>query len=134
MMKSLKGLVMTALAIALVLSPTMASGAVLNVPSQFDSIQEAIDNASEGDTVLVDPGSYYERLYFGNASITVESVEGPNTTVIDAEWLGPVVTFDNGNKSTLRGFTLTHGDGSSSRFINGGGVISWAEPTVKGRS
>ncbi|SVB96635.1 uncharacterized protein METZ01_LOCUS249489, partial [marine metagenome] len=37
-------------------------GTVINVPSQYATIQEAIDAAVDTDTVLVDQGTYYENL------------------------------------------------------------------------
>lgn len=111
--------------------PDMGRGTEIHVPSEYASIQEAIDNTEEGDTILVGPGTYYEQLYLGQHAVTIESTEGPEATVLDAQGLGPVVTFTNGNTSTLRGFTVTHGNGFSSPYINGGGIISWAEPLVE---
>ena len=55
-----KYLVLTAFTMLFVLflSPNAATGAVLNVPDDIGSIQEAIDQASEGDIVLV-PESFF---------------------------------------------------------------------------
>ncbi|TET81976.1 hypothetical protein E3J38_02975, partial [candidate division TA06 bacterium] len=39
-----------------------AAASVLNVPSDYPTIQEAIDAASRGDTVKVGPGIYYENV------------------------------------------------------------------------
>jgi len=49
----------------------------LHVPVQYISIQSAIDEANDGDTVVVHPGTYYENISFLGKAITVLSVD-PN--------------------------------------------------------
>ena len=46
---------------------------IINIPAEFDYIQEGIDNSSEGDTVLVASGTYYEQLVLSGKSITLAS-------------------------------------------------------------
>jgi len=46
---------------------------VLNVPDDFDTIQEAIDAAVDGDTVLVDQGVYVENIDFSGKNIVIGS-------------------------------------------------------------
>jgi hypothetical protein len=36
----------------------------LRVPSEFNSVQDAIDSAVDGDTVLIAPGTYFEKINF----------------------------------------------------------------------
>ena len=50
-------------------------GETLHVPEQFRSIQHAIDQASPGDSVLVQQGTYNERLKMA-AGVTVRSMGG----------------------------------------------------------
>ena len=84
----------------------------------FDEIGEAIDVSVDGVTVRVREGTYYETLDYQGKSIMVTSWE-PNDpctvsdTVIDANGLGTVVTFDSGEdpNSILHGFVLTGGLG-----------------------
>ncbi|MHC4417326.1 MAG: right-handed parallel beta-helix repeat-containing protein, partial [Planctomycetota bacterium] len=83
----------------------------------FDMIQEAIDVALDGDTVVVGMGTYYERIDFKGRGITVRStapgdsavVEG---TVIDGGDSGRVVTFAGGEgaETVLSGFTIVGGE------------------------
>ena len=37
---------------------------IINVPADIDSIQGGINMASDGDTILVQPGTYYENINF----------------------------------------------------------------------
>ena len=98
---------------------------VLNVPSeQYPSIQQAINLALSGDTIIVAPGRYFENINFLGKAITVRSSDpnDPNivaATIIDGNRpadvnFASVVTFKNGetSNSVLEGFTITGGTGS----------------------
>ena len=98
---------------------------VLNVPSEeYPSIQQAINLASDGNTIVVAPGRYYENINFLGKAVTVRS-SNPNdpnivaTTIIDGNRpadanFASVVTFKNGETTTsvIEGFTITGGTGS----------------------
>jgi predicted outer membrane repeat protein len=94
------------------------------VPSVYPTIQEGIDAADNGDTIVVGDGTYYEDVNSRGKSITLRSVNpyDPNVvaaTVIDANGSGTVVTFPNNVSAVcvLAGFTITNGNSS-----NGGGI------------
>jgi parallel beta-helix repeat protein len=92
---------------------------VLTVPQPFATIQAAIDAAQNGDTVLVGPGTYFERIDLGIKAITVESAQGAAVTTIDGEHLDTVVKMTPwGGTRTLRGFTIRNGRSAGS----GGGI------------
>lgn len=92
----------------------LGSAVTLHVPGDYSTIQEAIDSAMAGDTVLVAPGTYVEGIDFLGKAITVKSSDGAGKTVIDANGYAEdrrVVTFESseGNDSVLDGFTITNG-------------------------
>ena len=88
-----------------------AGATVRNVPSQYPTIQAAINASVNGDTVLVAPGTYYQAIDFNGKQIEVKSAQGPDVTAIAGDYTAPVVTFDTNetSSSVLRGFTLVYG-------------------------
>jgi hypothetical protein len=55
----------------------------INVPADQPTIQSAINAASNGDTVVVAPGTYTENINFLGKAITVESSKGAKVTTIN---------------------------------------------------
>lgn len=120
--------------IALVLSFMVFTQAgistTINVPDDHPTIQEAIDAAEPGDTILVGPGTYLENIDFKGKGIIVISTAGPVLTVIDGGSpddpdYGSVVSFisKEGEDTLLQGFTLTNGTGNlTTGLYRGGGV------------
>ena len=94
----------------------------------YTSIQEAINDADTGDTVLVHDGTYVENINFSGKVITVKSVSGAASTTIDGNSSGSVVTFNSGegSGSILDGFTILNGNGNW-----GGGIRCFSSsPTI----
>ncbi len=100
----------------------------------YTSIQSAIEDCNNGDTVMVYPGRYFENVLFDGKEITLcswEAISGDSniisTTIIDGNNVGPCVSCVNEEQGvTLRGLTLENGIGHpfgarDSRY--GGGVF-----------
>jgi hypothetical protein len=121
--------------VAVLASGSFAQATVINVPTDQPTIQDAIDVAENGDTVLVAPGTYLENINFSGKDITVKSSNGNKVTIIDGGHNNSVVTFDSseGRKAVLRGFTIQNGEANSNTDFEGGGIsISSASPTITG--
>ena len=114
--------------------PVYASWGAAGDGRQIDpigSLQAAIDLAAASGCyeVRANGGSYYENLDWGGHPVNVESLSGPEYTIIDAGGQGTVLTFANGEGPDARvyGFTVTNGLG------DGGGIYAYyASPTVEG--
>ena len=104
--------------------PVLAFTKTIHVPGDYPKIQQAIDAAANGDTVLVAPGTYVENIDFKGKAITVMSDQGPDVTVIDGNQKESVVMFqsEEGTDSVLDGFTVTNGKSS---IGDGGGIYCW---------
>ncbi len=114
-----------------------ALGNVIHVPGDQPTIQAAINVAVNGDIVQVDPGTYVENIDFHGKAITVAGAQSDltqQTTIIDGNLSGPVVTFASGEgpQSVLTGFTIRNGSAHVSPNYDGGGIrISNSSPTVR---
>jgi len=93
--------------------------AVLNVPGDFTTIQQAIDSAGEGAEVVVQPGTYTGpgnySISFNGKAITVRSIDpnDPNivaATIIDCNnrARGFIFSNDEDANSVLSGFTIVN--------------------------
>jgi parallel beta-helix repeat protein len=95
-------------------------------PADFNNIQAAIDDANNGDTVLVADGIYTGQgnlnIDFKGKAITVRSQNGPQSCVIDCNRQNRGFYFrslhsEGYKNSVLNGFTIMNGYAS-----NGGGI------------
>lgn len=120
----------------------LVSAQIINVPGDFNTIQEGINAASDGDTVLVAENTYFENIRFMGKAITVASnyiLDGDSShiinTIIDGSQAtdpdsAATVMFINGEDTTsiINGFTITGGSGVLfMTFVvrAGGGIYSY---------
>ncbi len=88
-----------------------------HVPEAYPTIQSGLYAATSGDTVLVQPGTYFENIVWPETEgIKLLAAETPENTIIDGEYSGCVISFDwyQGYDTTtqIKGFTITHGSES----------------------
>jgi len=140
------------LAATFVLCCTHVSAQTLYVQTAgYSSIQSAIDDANDGDTIIVSAGTYQENIDFLGKAVSLRSVDPNDADVVAATIIdgsnppdpncGSVVTFKNGEdiNSVLTGFTIRNGTGQSDpcgaswywKGTNGGGAFCrGASPTI----
>ena len=132
----------------LLISQKVLFGGTYHVPSDYSTIQTAINGVIHGDTVIVAPGVYEETINFNGKAILVASyfvIDSDSsfiyTTIIDAQDTGSVVTMKSGetNSSILLGFTIQNGNGNyedpdenGTYYTYGGGLyIQDSDPSIK---
>jgi parallel beta-helix repeat protein len=98
------------------MTATMADTSIIRVPNDFPTIQEAIDAATPGDTVVVNDGVYYERLIV-NKTVNLVGADRIGT-VIDANKTGTPI-FVSADNVLIDGFTLRGGGGGGPGFSSG---------------
>ncbi len=116
--------------------PSLAFAATINVPADKPTIQAGINAASNGDTVLVAPGTYYENIRFYGKAIVVTSSGGPGVTTIDGGSKGGLATvvFADGetNNSVISNFTIRGGgDAAFSGTSDGGIYVTESSPVIQ---
>ena len=112
--------------------------ATIHVPGDFATIQDAIDNASDGDIIEVGPDTYSGEgnwdIDFRGKAITVRSSNGPYDTTIDCTGSeghrGFYFRRNEGSDSVLRGFTIIGATVPGSDAIGGGISCEFSSPSI----
>jgi len=112
---------------------------LLSVPDEFKTIQEAVDAAGKGDTIVVQRGTYTgtgnRNIDFKGRAITIRGADpnDPNivaATIIDCNTSGRAFLFQNNEdaNSVLDGLTIINGHGSE----DGGAIYCYQSgPTIR---
>lgn len=130
-----------------------AKATIRNVPAQYATIQSGVNASINGDTVLVQPGTYFENINFRGKNIVLTSRYYQNndysfiqSTIINGSTpvspdTASVVIFHNNEDSTtvLQGFTITGGAGTkwtdehgAGLYREGGGIlVAYCTPVIQ---
>ncbi len=113
----------TVIIVACLLMSAPAAGNEIYVPDDYTMIQDAIDAAEDGDTILVRPGFYWEIFAFQGKAVEVRSLAGPESTIVEGS-----VYFvgEEGRDSILDGFTI-----QNSGMEDTGIYCSDTSPTIR---
>lgn len=94
-----------------VLCCTQVRARELNVPSiDYPTIQSAIDDANDGDTVVVSAGTYQENIDFLGRAITVQSADPNDPNVVAAT----IIDCQGSVSESHRGFYFHSGEDANS--------------------
>jgi hypothetical protein len=127
--------------VILMMSDSLLIGITIEIKQDgsgdFTEIQAGINAAANSDSILVFPGIYYENINYNGKSINISSLfvttndeQYIESTVINGNQAGSCVRVISGEDSTttICGFTLTNGSGSSydaNDYNFGGGILLW---------
>ncbi len=92
-----------------------SDGLVHNVPQDFETIQQAMEAAEDGDTIVLAAGEYEEIVDFGQKSVTIRGEDPKDPAVVASTILlgnSQVVLFAGG-EGTLSGVTVRGGSTGS---------------------
>ncbi|QHI69743.1 thrombospondin type 3 repeat-containing protein [Tichowtungia aerotolerans] len=91
------------------------------------NIQSALDQASAGDTIWVKPGTYRLTNEISiSTPVTLKSVNGPDETIIDAQWYSRCLNL-SADGISIEGFTLCNGWAG---FEEGGAIYCDADSSI----
>ena len=88
-----------------------ASPDVIHVPTDYPTIQEAINHATDGDTIFVYNETYYEHVVIDKSLSLVG--EDRHSTIIDGGGTGSVISV-TANNVNINGFTIQNSGSTSS--------------------
>ncbi len=143
--------ILSAFCVILFLSKNYAR--ILYVPGTFPSIQSAIDNSVNGDTIIVERGRYFENINLKGKQILLASrffltndITDIQQTIIDGsqprhpDTASCVLMISGETRNTiLEGFTITGGKGTAwtdehgaGIYYEGGGILTaYSSPIIR---
>ena len=101
------------------IEPVKSETNTIIVPDDYPTIQEAINNANDGDTIFVRNGTYYEHVFVNKAVSLVG--ENRSTTIIDGDGVGTIIHVGGVDSFNISDFTLRNGYQ---------GVVAWGNCNI----
>ncbi len=115
-------------ALLFLVSNLLTHSSIIFIPSDYSSIQQGIDAAETGDTIIIDPGEYFEHLILNEKNLIIGSrflmTNDSNfisQTIINGNGTGRGISISNTDIPTrITGLTFTNCSSSSGAaiFIN----------------
>jgi len=105
--KAVSGIILTLMLIGMLTftsSIQIVKAGMITVPEDYRTIQQAINNANEGDTVCVKAGTYYENVVVNKTVLLIG--ENKESTIIDGNNTYREVIKIMANNTIVSGFTV----------------------------
>lgn len=105
------------------LIPAIALSETIVIPFDKASIQEGINVAADGDTILATPSTYVENIDFQGKKLVITAAEGPAVTFLQPSDPDlPTVNFAPGDPGVTEfsGFTVFGGGNAHTIYIDTG--------------
>jgi parallel beta-helix repeat protein len=90
----------------------------INGKYDYNTIQDAVNNSLENDTIFVYEGIYYENIII-NKNLNLIG-ENKNNTVIDGKNIGDVIFISEFNRANISGFTIKNSGNKSAPNMDSG--------------
>ena len=87
-------------------TPFTLSSNTIYVPDDYEKIQWAVDNATEGDTIIVRDGTYIENVDVNKPHLTIRSENGSENCIVQAAKPGYHVFEVTADYVNISGFTV----------------------------
>jgi parallel beta-helix repeat protein len=92
---------------------TVSSATIYYVPDDYATIQEAVNNAAAGDTIIVRDGTYLENVKV-NKRLTIRSENGPANTIVESpEGVNDHVLTVTADHVRINGLTVKNATGKN---------------------
>jgi parallel beta-helix repeat protein len=94
-----------------------ASAATIYVPDNFSTIQQAVNNATANEIIIVRDGTYNENVDVNVDHLTIKSENGSDSTIVQAANTSDHVFEVTANNVNISGFTVQNATGSGKAGI-----------------
>jgi parallel beta-helix repeat protein len=89
------------------------------VPDDYETIQDAVDNADSGDTIIVRDGICFENVKVDKEHLTIRSENGPDSTIVLAPIINDPVFEVSEDYVNISGFTVKGATYSNGIYLLG---------------
>ncbi len=120
--------------LAILFIAPVASAAILDVPHNYNSIQEAMLQCQPGDRIHIAPGQYFEYDLVVPAGVTIVGMgDHPDQVVLDGQGLGRIMLCESLDEATIiQNITFTNGRASGAEgYDQNGGAILLNNSTIR---
>ena len=97
-----------------------ANPGTIYVPDNFTTMQQAVNNATSGDTIIVRDGTYHENVDVNVAHLTIQSENGTANCVVNASNPDDHVFNVTADWVNITGFTVENATGNSGIYLGSG--------------